>query len=316
MNAALQAKINSIAEKYFAAVTEEKRETLKIKLFDECLRMKLGAGADDNINDLYMKQDEKVDGLVLVEVFNDTLKVFNPAKGVFVNLFNRIYKFRNTEANAKEAFAKNTAGLKITLTKLQKNLRCDFNKLMKTSDCFIKLNLSARRLEAMSYQEIAAVGKYFGFNEAKIKELEIIAEICQPKRETLNYINNESDEQENIRIAKKSFQNYMEVENNKLSASDISKWLTEVLGNSSPVQGKYFICFITQRLYNKTNLGLLSDMSSVVDKDLLRAVFEKGLNEITDKFIADYLGVGKGAVSKQKAKFRELVKNMAAGIIN
>ena len=103
------------------------------------------------------------------------------------------------------------------------------------------------------------------------------------------------------------------LENEVVGQMYIVKLFNNVLDMASNIQKKYFMCFIAVDILNHYRNGIPEEIKSCVEQDFWHYVEEylrcrsKDANELPDVVIADYLGVKKSAITKQRINYRRVL---------
>lgn len=324
------ADINKVALEYAQAKSEVKKSVLHTKLFQKCLAHLLhvdGSGEGPDMDAaLYEKlesnEEQTSTRYVNGKVF-DTVAFYGSFKyalekycrepaGDFTRLFLSTYAARRNGNVESDIFNKKLHGYSASEHERKKwrSINRLIETVMETEDSFGEY--PQKKLSEDDLQHILAKAgvtakdkKFYLQMSQRISILQHSVELDKP-----------SDE-DGTTFGEYFMKDKSDFEGHVAASHGMTELLQEVLARASNIQKRYFLCFITIDIFNYYSGSLSDRQLALLDKkfwDYLKNKFnnEEIMRQVApDSYIAEYLGVQKPAVTKQRQKYRLLAKEVS-----
>ena len=324
------ADINKVAVEYSKAKSEVKKGVLYTKLFQKCLANLLHVDGskegpdleealyqkleknEDQIADKYIN-GKIVDTVAFYDSFKYALEKYcRESTGDFTRLFLSTYAARRNGNVESDIFNKTMHGYSVSEyeKKKWKSINRLIETIVKTDDRFAdypQKKLSEKDLNIiLAKAGVTAKDKKFYMQMAqKISDLQQAVEL------------DKTIDEDGTTVGEYFAKDKTNVEDEMAENHCMMDILTEIVNRASNLQKRYFYCFITIDIFNHYSGTLSERQLALLDKDFwgyLKTKFngeEISRQVAPDSYIAEYLGVQKPAITKQRQKYRLLAKEVS-----
>ena len=319
--------INRVASDYVKEENHVKREILRAKLWEKCLAYVLhldvtqqddalreGISSELIDNEKQLSDDnpdlrKNFNMDVFISTMTSVIGKYSEKPGEeFTRLFLTTYYIRKN-GNIGEEIVKN----RIQGFSISKHDRKNWSKFYNYFRHYSENDerFADKQLCSLSPQDIHNILEAAGVgfeNEERYVEMAQQFAKAQYVTELDKPLNEDGETIAGYKIPDKA-----DVENEVVAQMYIVKLFKNVLDMASSIQKKYFMCFIAVDILNHYCNDIPDKLTSCVEQGFLHYVEEylrcrnKDTNELPDVVIADYLGVQKSAITKQRINYRRVL---------